>query len=582
MTPPKLPIRISGEAGKRLGPQRISLELVGGTDATMILRSLDVDVAQWNQRDGPTVPEDDELVSLWDADDRRIFMGRAQSRFVWGRGGAYYQVSIMGPYEFLKKAELLAPNIDPAGTTAVRALKTFPRGDLRASVLELLTMAVDQGAEFRIGNVSPSFAVPQMTFKANSFHDALTDMNRWPSDVMSRIRYDVDSLPLLDVIRRSDAQTQVIQLQSGTNLCTEILMEAQPDLIPYSVSVQYVKRDPVTYKPIFQTDTAGTPAGPSYKRQNVTVSGPENDSFLPGEQYPSVIVETIDTGYTASSLRDWVKIADTFVASLYERYGATWFGPNLSFATPSEFIVAKGENLEWKSSRASGTIITHATNLPRMVDSGGNILSSGSWYAVKTSDPIPEWFTSQLGIEVRSGTFYCDAYVLFGWPDPDPQPTDYPGVSEYLAKSYFSIQNVFHPLAGKVSYFLAELAIPVTFINIPFASSTEIWKPAEYEFLEPPAGLADNLYRAQQWLPYEGRALFAPKAQNVAGPGEVVSVTGDVPTLWPTANALVKQVEWDLRLGSARVDIGFPLRTDATALLDKFRRSASDNIEQSS
>jgi hypothetical protein len=59
-----------------------------------------------------------------------------------------------------------------------------------------------------------------------------------------------------------------------------------------------------------------------------------------------------------------------------------------------------------------------------------------------------------------------------------------------------------------------------------------------------------------------------------------VSVTGDVPPLWPTANALVKQVEWDLRVGSSRVDIGFPLRTDATALLDKFRRSASDNIEQ--
>jgi hypothetical protein len=579
MIPPKLPIRISGEAGKRLGPQRISLELVGGTDATLILRSLDVDVAQWNQRNGPTVPEDDELVSLWDADDRRIFMGRAQSRFVWGKGGSYYQVSIMGPYEFLKKAELLAPNTDPSGSTAIRALKTFPRGDLRASVLELLTMAVDQGAEFRIGEVSPSFAVPQMTFKANSFHDALTDMNRWPSDVMSRVRYDVDSLPLLDVLRRSDAVTQTIQLQSGTNLCTEIMMEAQPDLIPSSVSVQYVTRDPVTYKPTYTTVTAGTPSGPSYKRQNVTISGPENDSYLPSESYPSVTVQTVTPSTSSSALLDWIKVADPFIASLYERYGPNWFGPFAVLEGFSTFNIANGETLQWATTSGGVLSGSKVTRVPRMVDNQGNALTSG-WYAVRSTDQIPDWFTSQLGIQTRQGTFYADAVVAMEWPDDEPQPTDdYPGVAEFASKSYWSQQNVFYADMHR-SYFIMEVAMPVTFIDISYAVATQIWKPAEYEFLEPPPGLADNLYRAQQWLPYEGRALFAPKAQNVAGPGEVVSVTGDVPPLWPTANALVKQVEWDLRVGSSRVDIGFPLRTDATALLDKFRRSASDNIEQ--
>lgn len=582
MNPPKLPIKISGEAGKRLGPQRVSLDLVGGTDATMILRSLDVDVAQWSMRAGEYVPEDDEIVSLWDADDRRIFMGRAQSRFVWGKGGIYYQVSIMGPYEFLKKAELLAPNTDPAGTTAIRALKTFPRGDLRASVLELLTMAVDQGAEFRIGEISPSFAVPQMTFKGNSFHDALTDMNRWPSDVMTRIRYDVDSLPLLDVIRRGDAVTQVIQLQSETNLCTEILMEAQPDLIPSSVSVQYVNRDPVTYKPIFRTDTAGTPAGPSYKRQNVTVSGPENDSFLPGESYPSVVVETITSAYSVATILNWIRYADPFIASLYERYGSNWMGPVGGGNPDSTFLVASGNTLQWAITSGGTLDGAKVTNAPRMVDNLGNVLSAGSWFAVRSSDPIPDWFSSDLGIEIKQGTFYCDAYVSFFWDDDLPQPIDsWPGVAEFATKSNWNEQNVFY-LSSHVSYFLMEIAIPVTFINVPYATATQIWKPAEYEFLEPPPGLAENLWKAQQWLPFEGRALFAPKAQNVAGPGELVSVTGEVPAEWPTANALVKQTEWDLRLGSARVDIGFSLRTDATALLDKFRRSASDNIEQSS
>lgn len=561
MIPPKLPIRISGEAGKRLGPQRISLELAGGTDATMILRSLDVDVAQWNQRNGSTVPEDDELVCLWDADDRRFFMGRAQSRFVWGKGGSYYQVSIMGPYEFLKKAELLAPNVDPAGTTAIRALKVFPRGDLRASVLELLTMAVDQGAEFRIGEISPSFAVPQMTFKANSFHDALTDMNRWPSDVMTRIRYDVDSLPLLDVLRRSDAVTQVIQLQSDTNLCTEIMMEAQPDLVPSSVSVQYVNRDPVTYKPIYRTETAGTPDGPSYKRQNVTVSGPENDSFLPGEGYESASLRTL-----ASIPWSYLKTADQVVKDIISNFGDFDMTPSL------------GVTINLQNDPSTPTAFySYTPSAPEFFYSDGT--PAIGYYAVVEGN-APEWF-SDYGTVVQGFFKGQFQYRYTGTADLEDESQS---VYELNKVSPLNALVGYQAGSGPLlqNYYWYSVNIPVTLINIDYPTLTEIWKKTDYQFLEPPPGLAENLWKAQQWLPYEGRALFAPKAQNVAGPGEVVSVTGDVPPEWPTANALVKQTEWDLRNGSSRVDIGFSLRTDATALLDKFRRSASDNIEQSS
>lgn len=560
MTPPKLPFSISGEAGKGLGSTRVTMEDVGGTDATMILRSLDVDVVEWSQRAEGLVPQDDELVSLWDATGRRIFVGRAQSRFVWGRGGSFYQISVMGPYEFLKKAELLAPNTDPAGTTSIRALKTFPRGDLRASILELLTMAVDQGAEFRIGTVSSSFAVPQMTFKGNSFHDALTDMNRWPSDVMTRIRYDVSGFPLIDVIRRGDAATQVIQLQSSTNLCTDIQMEAQPDLIPSSVSVQYVKRDPVTYKPTFITDTAGVPSGPSYKRQNVTVSGPENDSFLPGEQYQSASLRTL-----GAIPWSYVKTADELVKDIITNFGDFEM-------TPSD-----GIPITLGNAPSSPTIIkTYTPAIPRFYNNEG-ILAAGYYALVEGT--IPDWF-SQYGTVIQGAVKGQYQYQWLGEDDLD-EVSD-PVYQLSLRQPLAAISG--WPAIGinKRNYVFYDVNLPLTLINVDYTVLTEIWKRQDYEFLEPPTGLAGNLYAAQQWLPFEGRARFAPRALNVAGPGELVSVTGDVPAEWPTANALVKQVEWDLRLGEARVDIGFSLRTDATALLDKFRRSASDNIEQSS
>lgn len=559
MTPPKLPFSISGEAGKGLGSTRVTMEDVGGTDATMILRSLDVDVVEWSQRAEGLVPQDDELVSLWDATGRRIFVGRAQSRFVWGRGGSFYQISVMGPYEFLKKAELLAPNTDPAGTTSIRALKTFPRGDLRASILELLTMAVDQGAEFRIGTVSSSFAVPQMTFKGNSFHDALTDMNRWPSDVMTRIRYDVSGFPLIDVIRRGDAATQVIQLQSSTNLCTDIQMEALPDLIPSSVSVQYVKRDPVTYKPTFITDTAGVPSGPSYKRQNVTVSGPENDSFLPGEQYQSASLRTL-----GSIPWSYVKTADELVKDIITNFG--------------DFEMTPSDGLPVSVNNAPDLPTATYTYFPTAPTFRANDGTLAAGYYALVEGNVPEWF-SQYGTVIQGSV--QGQYRFY-----------YPGDNDLITQSeeVYNL-NLRQPLASLIGYptsgadtkqnfYWYSVNLPLTLINVDYTVLTEIWKRQDYEFLEPPAGLAGNLYASQQWLPFEGRARFAPRALNVAGPGELVSVTGDVPAEWPTANALVKQVEWDLRLGEARVDIGFSLRTDATALLDKFRRSASDNIEQ--
>lgn len=574
MIPPKLPISISGESGKRLGPQRVSLELIGGTDATLTLRSLDVDVAQWNMRDSGSVPEDDELVSLWDADDRRIFMGRAQNRFVWRKGGAYYQVSIMGPYEFLKKAELIAPNTDPAGNTVQRALKTFARGDLRASVVELLNMAITQGAEFSLGDVSPSFSVPQMTFKGNSFHDALADMNRWPSDVMTRIRYDVDSLPKLDVLRRGSAVTQTIQLQSETNLCTDIEMEAQPDLVPSSVSVQYVTRDPVTYKPIYSTDTAGIPSGPAYKRQNVTVSGPENDSFLPGESYESVQIQTNDP-------RSWsfMEANDPVVTQAIATYGA--------LPSPLPVEISPSYTFYSADPGAGGITQTYYTNLLKYYDQDGNVLG-GSWYRLSNGAILPDW-VSDYGITPIQGSMrgWFGGLLHRNAFSAGTQLRDYSETLYQLQQQgkFIYLQTYDGPPytnANRAGYGWYDANVPMTLINVPYTVLTEIWKQQDYEFLQPPPGLAENLYNAQQWLPYEGRALFAPKAQNVAGPGELVSVTGNVPPEWATANALVKQVEWDLRVGSSRVDIGFPLRTDATALLDKFRRSASDNIEQTS
>lgn len=574
MIPPKLPIKISGEAGKRLGPQRISLELIQATGSKGVYHSLATDTVTWLQREGAIVPEEDEQVCLWDADGRRIFVGRAKSKYTYGAG---WNVTVSGPFEFMDKAKVLAPNTDPSGATAIRALKTFPKGDLTLSVRELLQMAVDQGAEFRIGNISQAFAVSQMTFKEQYYAATFGDMLKWMADVATRVRYDTDGLPLLDVIRRGDAETVLVELGSGLNRCTAISMESRPDLVPSSVEVQYVEREPVTYKPRFVSEIAGTPAGPSYKRQTITVSGPENDTFLPGESYPSVNVQTINAGSGSNAILAWMKNADSFIASLYERYGPQWFGPFAALAGYSQFFVGSAETLQWATTPGGVLSGSKVTRAPRMVDKDGNPLTG--WHAVISPDGIPDWFTSLLGIQTRPGTFYCDAVVSMEWPGDEPQPIDdYPGVGEFSPRSYWTHQNGFYGTMHR-SYFIMEVALPVTFIDVEFLTLTQIWKPAEYQFLEPPRGLAENLFRAQQWLPYEGQATFGPGAAAIPGPGELLSVNGAIPE-WRTAGAMIASTTMDFTNGSANAKIGFPSRMSSKNLLSRFKVNASDNIEQ--
>lgn len=558
MIPPKLPIRISGEAGKRLGAQKIALELMQGTNARISLRSLASDFASWIQRDGTTVPEDDEQVCLWDADDRRIFVGRASSRFQWGKGGSYWQVTVAGPYEFMQKAQVLSPVIDPSGATAVRALKSFPRGDLTLSIRELLQMAVGQGAEFRIGNISQAFPVSQMTFKGESFHDALTDMCRWPSDIATRIRYETDGLPLLDIIRRNDAATVLVELGAEPNRCTEIEMEAQPDLVPASVEVQYVERDPVTYKPIYKTQVAGTQSGPSYKRQTLTVSGPENDSYLPGETYESESLRTL-----ASIPWSYVKTADSIIKDVITNYG--------NF----EMTPADGFPIELGNAHSSPSQIKTITpQVPRFYTPDGT-LAAGYYALVEGS--VPEWFT-QYGTVIQGSVQgqYQFSYTGTGTLQAASEQVYQLNEIETLVKHsgwYVGGADI------RQNFYFYNVNLPLTLISVPYAVLTEIWKKQSYEYLQPPPGLAENLWKSQQWLPCEGTAKFGPGAREVPTPGELVSVAGGPPE-WRTAGVLVSETQFDLQNGSVDVTIGFSLRTEATSLIDKFRRSASDNIEQ--
>src|SRR5690606_29510625 len=131
-----------------------------------------------------------------------------------------------------------------------------------------------------------------------------------------RILYDVEGPPQLQIVRMEDAPRVLIDLGAEENRGTKIKMAAQPDMRPTSVSVQSVVRDPVTFKPKFVTATAGDISGPAYRRQNVVVSGPENNTLLPTEVYENVEIQT-----AAAKAWSYIKVADPVVAGAIAAHG---------------------------------------------------------------------------------------------------------------------------------------------------------------------------------------------------------------------------------------------------------------------
>lgn len=99
-----------------------------------------------------------------------------------------------------------------------------------------------------------------------------------------------------------------------------------------------------------------------------------------------------------------------------------------------------------------------------------------------------------------------------------------------------------------------------------------------YAFLAPPAGLAENLKNAQDWVPYRGTIELLPDA--VTGDNLIPRKFNLAGSLTPAsaAGALPKEVEHDFGREVTRIRLGAPPRHDYRSLVNRVRRSSQDNI----
>jgi hypothetical protein len=526
------PYAVSGQDGKSLAASRRSLEQLGIESGTIHFRSADTDVLQWFQR-GDSAPDYGQEVSIWDADGKRVFTGNCTtSDPEWdGRGIVGYQVTISGPWWWLEQAQLTGLVTDQTGLTSERPSFVFPAQDLAVSIRSLLDRMQALGVPMQCGNIDPTFAFVQMTMQATTAVAALRDMLAVIPDAMTRVRYDVDGLPALDVLRRPTAPLKTLELGTESDLTGIPRLRSRKQLRPSSVTVQSAYVDSLG-KIVNTQQIAGDASGISgvLGRQLIAVSGPGRADFRSYEPR----VTALRTTTMLNTFGDVWSLAQTFdsvISGVEDNKGAVL----------------------WTSFGDGGAF----PNLPRGITGYPAYRHvEGEYY---------EWMLEKFGISVleqRVTGWVFGTYPNTGWSNATTALRE-------AGKCFSAYVGSQYQMAIFVDFTLKCLSASLPTLTVYV-------HPDDTAFVTPVANLAENLYNAQDWIPYDGDVPQLPGGEILL-PGNTLNIRGALPE-WETMRALVTGSRIDLRTGSGSLQIGASSRLSASALIDRFARPTSGRV----
>jgi hypothetical protein len=290
------------------------------------------------------------------------------------------------------------------------------------------------------------------------------------------------------------------------------------------VQLKYMRRQATTGLPRWANQAHGT-ASPG-KIQIVTISGPETLQVLPKDDFDTVSLQTTPAvlGLPSAMTRDPV------ISGAIETHGSlkyTSASPNISY--PGWHWIVSGETADWmrpdyglqiKQLRITGWV---KATYNSTAGSGG--YGEGGAY-LKSIGRLRQSNTT-------SGTGTIEVFVDF----------------------------------------------TETVINLAYPTKTTIYKKWDYDFLEPPANLAENLRGAQNWIPWEGPVVIArADLDGYNGLQRTFNLTNSHPD-HASMNAMVKGITYELTRRRVTWELGAPARLDTGSLVTKLRRSPQDNIE---
>lgn len=573
---------IKGESGKTLdATTRVLGADLKVVNATLRFESLGMDRLSWTARTidleaGETIlPDVGQRVDLYQGATRH-FRGWVTE----ARQSNYGTVVVAeGPWMWLRKMPITTSRTQFT-TTADRATVVFNAGNVATHITALLNRAIALGAPIAIGTIATCYTIPKLQLSLMSFADALAELVRWVPDAVGWWNYSGTGTPTFNLSRRGGMSATSYAAGSGDLTGYEVT--GRPDLIPARVEIQYIDRD-ATGLPLYASQADGTAV--VGRTQIIPVSGRELDTFLPPDEYDQFQVQTVDANQTLNNIKPWLMLSVPEVVTSRTQF--------LGRPNPTEVTLANGEVIVLPNS-TSGGLGSYSFPQPTLKfqnpETGATISRVGKRLLV-TKEP-PEWAEGVLAnaerVKVSGRIYVLEESTLLnssgGGGIDAPAAPDWQGAfpwqTSFLMNGYkASTTLVGYPWARV--YFLAldfEFETYLTTSNYPVP--TTVYRPQEYDYNAPPAGLAAALRTAQNFTPYEGRMEFksaAPPA--LANPlSGLVQITS-AQTALATMGAMVKAATYDLLNWSTRLELGGPARFAIGTLAARVRGTPQTNIE---
>ena len=320
--------------------------------------------------------------------------------------------------------------------------------------------------------------------------------------------------------------------------------------------IHYVTRDASTGKPAWAAQTSGTDA--AGKRQIVTVSGPEIVDFLPKDDFETYTVQTAASYYSSAltAARD----------SILQTIAKTWGLPGAIASSISYYVTDYG------SAGGYGRRVETRNFQPLTVltDAGLPVTGLSGKKLVLTDTP-PAWAMTMFnGVAVRITGTWITTNTLGTYTDAE----------KALQSGGFGFMAGWVASSGAANLYVSGRTFDISgiLIDTAYLTATAVYKPWEYTFAVPPAGLAAALVAAQAWTPWEGPITLVvdecsannllPYKYHLANALPVCSSMG----------ALARGISHDLFRGRTTIDLGAPARVDFGTLVSRVRSEPKDNI----
>lgn len=430
--------------------------------------------------------------------------------------------------------------------------------------------------DYELTGIAPFFQLPRITLNQSTCAEVISELVRLCPDSMVYFDYS-DALPKCIITRRGVCGITTINLGSSpvTNIDIAPIMELKVS----EVKLPYLTRNADGSKS-YNAQTAGVAI--NGESQIITVSGKELDTYLPKDLLNSFTATNTTTDFGRYLLEN-----DSFTKGILATYGATTrsqmaiggvYGGYVSISYQSNAGFPGTYSGTYGYKYYNGLIATSAT--------GKSLPTTGTLTA---DNSLPAWAVEQ-GLSIQPITLrgtlthefkikYYSFSNVSGGTYSYYQPPSW--IKNNQSSFAFSDQyyDGYDPTYGYYTYQVASKDLTCTaYLISGIASGATVYQNADYSFAFPPAGLAENLLAAQNWLPYEGTIQLSEQdAGSTRYRGTKVNVTGSLSSL-STIGALVQSESLDIMNGTTTISLGCAPRNDYRTFVSKIRKTSQDNI----